>query len=52
MEYDTIDSMGLQEGETLWELRNAISGYNVRDLIGYENENLPLFNRFLEGVPI
>lgn len=52
LEYDTIDSMGLQEGETLWELRNAISGYNVRDLIGYENENLPLFNCFLEGVPI
>lgn len=52
LEYDTIDSIGLQKGETLWELRYTISGYGVRDLIGYENENLPLFNHFLEEILI
>ena len=52
MEYGAIDSMELREGEALWELKYTINGYNVRDLIGYENENLPLFNDFLEGIPI
>ena len=52
LEYGAIDSMELREGEALWELKYTINGYNVRDLIGYENENLPLFNDFLEGIPI
>ena len=52
LEYGSIDSMELREGEALWELKYTINGYNVRDLIGYENENLPLFNDFLEGIPI
>lgn len=52
LEYDTIDSMELQEGDTVWELRYGINSYSIRDLIGYENENIPLFNQFLEGINV
>lgn len=52
LEYGVIDSLKLQEDEALWELKYTISGYSVRDLIGYENENLSLFNDFLKGLPI
>lgn len=49
-EEDFIDHISLRENETLWELRYHIDSYQVRQILGHENENLPLFNRFLEGI--
>lgn len=50
MEYEQIDSMNIQEEDTLWELRDGVNRYGVKDMIGYENENIPMLNRFLEGI--
>lgn len=52
MEHEEIDSMKLQDGDALWKLQYEINSYGVRDIIGYENENLPLLNLFLEGIRI
>lgn len=52
MEYELIDSIYLRENDTLWKLRYQINSYNVRDIIGYENENLSMLNCFLEGIRI
>lgn len=52
IEYVFIDSMQLQEEDTLWKLRYGINNYGIKDLIGYENENISVLNCFLKGVPI
>lgn len=52
MEYESIDSIQLQKEDTLWKLRYGINNYGVKDLIGYENENISILNHFLKGVPI
>lgn len=52
MEYEQIDSMNLQDDDTLWELRDGVNRYGIKDIIGYENENILMLNRFLEGIKV
>lgn len=52
MEYELIDSMNLQENDTLWRLRYEINSYSVRNIIGYDNENISMLNHFLEEIQI
>lgn len=52
MEESFIMSINLQENDTLWRLRYEINSYSIRDIIGYENQNLSVLNRFLEGISI
>lgn len=50
-EYDFIDYVSLSDGDTIWELRQkSLDG--IEELIGYNNEKLPLFNQFLEEIRI
>lgn len=50
LEYVFIDSIRLQENETLWQLRYNIDSYDVENILGHQNENLPLLNHFLEVI--
>lgn len=52
MEYELIDSMNLEENDTLWKLRYKMNSYNVKEIIGYDNENISMLNCFLEGIQI
>ena len=52
MEYELIDSMHLQENDALWKLRYQMNSYSVKDIIGYDNENISMLNCFLEGIQI
>lgn len=52
IEYELIEFMHLQENDALWKLRYDINSYSVKDIIGYKNENLLMFNGFLEGIQI
>lgn len=51
LDYEFIDYASLSDSDTIWDLRQkSIDG--IEELIGYNNENLPLFNRFLEEINI
>ena len=52
MENEFIDTVNLSENETLWDLKYQINNYGVKDIIGFDNENLPILNSFLGGIQV
>ena len=52
LEYSWIDSLQINEMQTLWEIRYWLNDYGIRDLIGYEQENLKMINEFLETIQV
>lgn len=52
MENEFIDTINLSENETLWDLKYHINNYGIKDIIGFNNENLPILNCFLEGIQV
>lgn len=52
MDNEFIDMVNLSENDTLWDLKYQINNYGVKDIIGYDNENLPILNCFLEGIQV
>lgn len=49
-EKETIKKLNLQSNETLWMLRFTTNNYSIKDLIGYEDENLQIINQTLEYI--
>lgn len=49
-EKDTIEKLNLQSDETLWMLRFTTNNYSIKDIIGYEDENLQIINQTLEYI--
>lgn len=45
-----INDIAIQESETLWELRFMIHNYSIKNIIGYNDENLELINQTLEYI--
>ena len=49
-EKETIKKLNIQSNETLWLLRFTINNYSIKDIIGYEDENLQIINQTLEYI--
>ena len=47
---DSIEKLNLQSDETLWMLRFTTNNYSIKDIIGYEDENMQIFNQTLEYI--
>ncbi len=48
LEKETIDALNLNESEAIWKLRFATNNYSIKEIIGYEDENLGIINQTLE----
>lgn len=48
LEKEMIDALNLNESETIWKLRFATNNYSIKEIIGYEDENLGIINQTLE----
>ncbi len=49
-EMEMIRKINLQSDENLWALRFTTNNYSIKDIIGYEDENLPIINQTLEYI--
>lgn len=49
-ESEMIEKLELKPDETLWMLRMLTNNYSIRDIIGYEDENLQIINQTLEYI--
>lgn len=49
-EKETIDQLNLSECETLWKLQFNRNNYSIKDIIGYEDQNLGVINQTLEYI--
>lgn len=49
-EKETIDHLNLSECETLWKLQFNRNNYSIKDIIGYEDQNLGVINQTLEYI--
>lgn len=49
-EKKTIDQLNLSECETLWKLQFNRNNYSIKDIIGYEDQNLGVINQTLEYI--
>lgn len=52
MDNKFINMVNLSENDTLWDLKYQVNNYGVKDIIGFDNENLPILNCFLEGIQV
>ena len=50
LEKETIKKLNIQSNETLWLLRFTSNNYSIKDIIGYEDENLQVINQTLEYI--
>lgn len=50
LEMEMIKKINLQPNETLWMLRFTTNNYSIKNLIGYEDENLQIINQTLEYI--
>lgn len=50
LEMEMIKKINLQSDETLWMLRFTTNNYSIKNLIGYEDENLQIINQTLEYI--
>ena len=48
LEKETIDALNLNESEAIWKLGFATNNYSIKEIIGYEDENLGIINQTLE----
>jgi len=49
-EIEMIRKIDLRSDENLWALRFTTNNYSIKDIIGYEDENLPIINQTLEYI--
>ena len=49
-EKKAIDQLNLSECETLWKLQFNRNNYSIKDIIGYEDQNLGVINQTLEYI--
>lgn len=49
-EKEAIDQLNLSECETLWKLQFNRNNYSIKDIIGYEDQNLGVINQTLEYI--
>lgn len=49
-EIEMIKEINLRADETLWMLRFTTNNYSIKNIIGYEDENLQIINQTLEYI--
>ena len=47
-EDEEIQQMNLADNESVWRLESALNSYSTTTIFGYEDENLEIFNNYLE----